>query len=62
MAIAYESIVINDFRDTPPTITNEVFTKPTGLAVGDMMIAILTYDTNSTDDPTAEDGWTLLLS
>lgn len=60
MAIAYQSIVVNDFRDTPPTITNEVFTKPTGLAVGDMMIAILTYDTNSTDDPTAEDGWTLL--
>lgn len=60
MAVAYESIVINDFRDTPPTITNEVFTKPTGLAVGDMMIAILTYDTNSNDDPTAEDGWTLL--
>lgn len=60
MAIAYESIVINDFRDTPPTITNEVFTKPTGLAVGDTMIAILTYNTNSNDDPTAEDGWTLL--
>lgn len=60
MAIAYESIVINDFRDTPPSITNEVFTKPTGLAVGDMMIAVLTYDTNSNDDPTAEDGWTLL--
>ena len=58
MAIAYESIVINDFRDTPPSITNEVFTKPSGLAEGDMMIALLTFDTNGSDPITTEAGWT----
>lgn len=58
MAIAYESIATTDFNEvSPETLT---IAKPSGLAVGDMMIANLVWDSNSTTAPTLPNGWTSL--
>lgn len=58
MAIAYHSIATTDFNEVSPgTLT---ITKPSGLAVGDMMIANLIWDSNNTDAPTLPSGWTQL--
>lgn len=58
MAIAYESIATTDFNEVSPgTLT---ITKPTGLAVGDMMIANLVWNSNDTEAPTLPSGWTQL--
>lgn len=59
MAIAYQSIATTDFNEvSPATLT---ITKPSGLAVGDMMVAYIVWDTSNTTAPTLPSGWTLLL-
>lgn len=59
MAIAYQSIATTDFNEvSPSTLT---ITKPSGLAVGDMMIAYIVWDTSDTTAPTLPSGWTQLL-
>lgn len=58
MANAYHSIATTDFNEVSPnTLT---ITKPTGLAVGDTMVAYMVWDSANTDDPTQPSGWTLL--
>lgn len=59
MAIAYQSIATTDFNEVSPgTLT---ITKPSGLAVGDMMVAYIVWDTSNTDAPTLPSGFTSLL-
>ena len=59
MAIAYQSIATTDFNEvSPSTLT---ITKPSGLAVGDTMVAYMVWDSSNTDEPTQPSGWTLLI-
>lgn len=59
MAIAYQSIATTDFNEVSPgTLT---ITKPSGLAVGDMMVAYIVWDTSDTTAPTLPSGFTSLL-
>lgn len=58
MAIAYQSIATTDFNEVSPgTLT---INKPSGLAVGDMMIANIVWDSNDNTAPTLPSGWTSL--
>lgn len=56
MAVAYESLQTTAWASSA-SIT---ITKPTGLAVGDLMIGRI-YGNISTDTPTAPSGWTQLV-
>lgn len=62
MSVAFGSITNLAYNPSTGGVESFVFTKPTGLTAGDMMVAVMGNNGDSADDMTAPAGWSTLFS